>query len=251
MSRVVAIHQPNFLPWLGYFNKMAHADVFVFLDTVQFSKTGGTWMNRVRLSVGDHEGWATAPVVRAYHGLRSVREMKLDAGPWRAKLLRTVRMAYGAAHHFGAVFPVLEPIIMNPAEDLVSYNVRAIRALTASLRLDAAECVFASDLRAAGQGTELLVQLVKAVGATTYLCGAGAAGYQDDAQFGAAGIELVHQAFRHPVYARGGAPFVPGLSVVDALMHCGFDETSALVRSSQPSSWNARERVPQGGVTRP
>jgi len=68
-GRVVAIHQPNFLPWLGYFDKLARADTFVLLDSVQFPKRNGTWMNRVKLLVGGEPGWITVPIVRAYHGL--------------------------------------------------------------------------------------------------------------------------------------------------------------------------------------
>ena len=72
-QRLVAIHQPNFLPWLGYFDKLARADVFILLDTVQFPKKAGSWMNRARLLVGGEPSWITVPVVRSYHGLRSTR----------------------------------------------------------------------------------------------------------------------------------------------------------------------------------
>src|SRR4051794_9997556 len=86
---VVGLHQPNFFPWLGYFDKLVRADVFVLLDNVQFSKTGGTWSNRVRLLAGDAPTWITLPVVRAYSGVRLVREMQIDnRQPWRRKFLQ-------------------------------------------------------------------------------------------------------------------------------------------------------------------
>src|SRR5262245_57551917 len=94
-ERLVALHQPNFFPWLGYFDKLVRADVFVVLDNVQCSKTGGTWSNRVRLLGGDAPRWITMPVVRAYSGVRLVREMQIDnEQPWRRKFLQTLRTYY-------------------------------------------------------------------------------------------------------------------------------------------------------------
>lgn len=232
---VVAIHQPNFFPWLGYFNKITHADVFVVLDNVQFPKTGGTWSNRVRLMVNSRAAWVTMPVVRAYHGVRLIREMKINGTAWRATFLCTIRSAYGRASHFETMFPFLAELVNNPTDRLAEYNLAAIRALTIALGLDRAKLTVGSTLGAEGRGTDLLIAIVKAVGGTAYLCGGGAAGYQRDDEFVAAGIELIHQDFRHPVYRQGNTgEFMPGLSIIDALMNCGFDGTRALVLSSQP-----------------
>ena len=91
-NKVVAIHQPTFFPWLGYFNKIARCDQFVVLDSVQFPKKGGTWSNRVKLLLNGQAGWVTMPVERNYHGVRSYAEMCIDNGtPWRDKLVQTIR----------------------------------------------------------------------------------------------------------------------------------------------------------------
>jgi hypothetical protein len=83
-QRLVAIHQPNFFPWLGYFDKLARADVFILLDDAQYPKTGGTWSNRVQLLINEKPAWVTVPVVRSYHGVRQIREMRIDEQrPWR------------------------------------------------------------------------------------------------------------------------------------------------------------------------
>ena len=83
-ERIVAIHQPNFFPWLGYFDKIARANVFVILDSVQFPKKQGNWMNRVRVLVHGKPHWLTVPVDRTFHGVRSVREMQIASdSPWR------------------------------------------------------------------------------------------------------------------------------------------------------------------------
>ena len=231
MSTVVAIHQPNFLPWLGYFNKIARADVFVVLDNAQFAKTGGTWTNRVRLRINGEARWVTVPVVRRYRGVKTIAEMMIDQGDWRKKLVRTLQTAYGQAPHFDEVLPFIQPLIEAPTDELVRYNLASIVALATALGLDHARLVLASELDVSAVGTDRLVRLVKAVGGNVYLCGGGADGYQEDRKFADAGLRLVYQTFRHPTYDQGETPFIPGLSIVDALMRCGFAETRAFVRS--------------------
>lgn len=229
---IVAIHQPNFFPWMGYFNKIARADVFCLMDNAQFPKTGGTWVNRVRLLIGGEAQWCTAPVTRGYSGVRAIREMELNnATPWREKLIGTIRANYGRAPAFAEVFPVIEPLIRNETASLADYNVQAIRTIAAKLGLTRARLVLGSELQGlTGQATDLLIQMTRAVGGTAYLCGGGAGGYQEDEKFAAAGIGLVYQNFAHPVYTQAKAPeFVPGLSIIDVLMHCGFETAGRLV----------------------
>ncbi|MBW3570225.1 MAG: WbqC family protein [Gemmatimonadetes bacterium] len=231
-SRVVAIHQPNFLPWLGWFDKLARADVFVLMDNTQFPRTSsGTWVNRVRMLVGGGPGWVTVPVARAGRGLRMIHEMEIDdSSRWRDKLLRTLQASYGRAPHFGEVFPPLSEWIGNPTASLAEFNTAAIHGVAGLLGLDTGKLVRGSTLQAEGAATELLIGMTRAAGGTAYLCGGGAEGYQEDEKFSAAGVELVYQGFVPAPYPQGRAPeFVPGLSVVDALMWCGPAGTRALL----------------------
>jgi len=227
---LVAIHQPNFLPWLGFFDKIARADVFVLLDSVQFPKKGGTWTNRVRILVNGEPTWLTVPIDRAYHGTRTIREMRLrdDDGRWRETALKTLRSAYGRAPYFDAVAPELAPLLLDPTAELAVYNERAIRRLCELLGLRT-PLVRSSELAAEGSGTNLLVALVRASGGDAYLAGGGAASYQEDEKFAAAGIELRFQAYAPPAYAQGTDQHVPGLSAVDALMRVGPGDTRALL----------------------
>jgi hypothetical protein len=232
---LVAIHQPNFFPWLGYFNKIARADVFCLMDNAQMPKTGGCYVNRVQLALGGRPAWVTAPVDRSYSGVRAIADIRLDnRRPWRQDLLKTLRAAFGRAAFFREAYALLEPLILNPTESLADYNTAAIRALGAALGLEHCRLVRGSELEVSGQATDLLINLVRAAGGDAYLCGGGANGYQEDAKFAAAGVKLVYQQFRHPVYKQGRADaFVPGLSIIDALMHCGLDGTARQVRGEE------------------
>jgi hypothetical protein len=223
---LVAIHQPTFLPWLGWWDKLVRADVFVLLDDVQFPKKGGTWINRVRLLVNSEPRWVTVPVDRTYHGTRSVREMRIDSSkPWRDEILRTLTASYGRTAHFDEVMPVVEEALDGDAVGIAELDERAIRRLAGPLGIDTSPLVRQSDVGVTGSGTELLVDICRAVGGDGYLSGDGSEGYLVPELFDPAGLELRYQAFRPPRYPQQADRFVPGLSVVDALMNCGFEGT--------------------------
>jgi WbqC-like protein family len=233
---LVAIHQPNFLPWLGFFDKVRRSDVFIVMDNAQFPKTGGTWTNRVQLIVNKEPAWVTVPIVRAYHGVRTVRDMRInDSRTWRAKLVRTIEMNYGRAPHFEEVAPLVREMIDQPTADLAQYNLTAIRTLCSRLDLET-PVALGSSLDTDGRSTDLVVSMVRAVGGTAYLAGGGASGYQEDQRFAEAGIELVYQGFQHPTYPQfNTGAFTPGLSIVDALMNCGFSGVRGLLTTAAPS----------------
>ena len=235
MPKVVAIHQPNFFPWLGYFDKLARADVFIIMDNAQFPKTGGSWSNRVRLAIGGEARWVTMPIIRSYHGLRTCREMEInDKAPWRSTFPKTLRANYGRAPHFDDALALVEQLLAEPTTNLTEFNLTAIRTIAARLELDTDKIVIGTELDTEGRASDLLISMVKAIGGSAYLCGGGAAGYQEDHQFAAAGLDLIYQDFRHPVYVQAGHDrFIPGLSILDALMNIGFAGTSALLRQSK------------------
>jgi hypothetical protein len=231
-ERVVAIHQPNFLPWLGYFDKLARADVFVLLDDAQFPKKGGNWTNRVRMSIDGSSTWMTVPVVRAFSGYRSIREMEIDESrPWRTKMSTAIAQAYSRADHFDETMPLVEELIQVDQSKLATYNENAIRRLADELGLTDTEIVRSSDLAVTSQATQRLVDLVRAVGGTAYLAGGGAGGYQEDDLFADAGLGLVTQDFSAPAYPQLVDPPTTGLSIVDALLNVGLGRTGELLAS--------------------
>ena len=220
MAGLVAIHQPNFFPWLGYFDKIRRVDTFVFLDVVDFPRTGaGNWVNRVGLNVQGAARWITCPISRPGLGV-AIREVVIDdSQPWRTKLLKTLDANYRKSPRFGQAMAVIEPIVMSPERHIAAFNMSAIRSIAKELGLST-RFLLQSDLESAGKATELLVSLVQAAGGDSYLAGGGAAGYQEDEVFGEAGLQLIYQNFVPKPYG-DPARFLPGLSVIDYLMHDG------------------------------
>ena len=216
---VVAIQQPNFFPWLGYFDKIKQADVFVFLDDVDYPRSGsgmGSWTNRVRIAVQGRPAWIGAPISR-YSGRRRIMDIRIAPDPkWRRKLMRTLMANYSRAPRFRDAMAMLEPLINRDTDDLATYNIEAIKTISRSLGLKAS-FVRQSDTTAKGTATMLLVSLTQMVGADTYLCGGGAEGYQEDELFERAGLTLRYQHFAPRSYGEVQR-FLPGLSVIDYLM---------------------------------
>jgi hypothetical protein len=223
MVGVVAIHQPNFFPWLGYFDKIRRAEVFVLLDAVDYPRPGsggmGSWCNRTRIAMQSEARWITCPLRRMRLGSPILAAEIDDSQPWRAKLLRTLETNYRKAPRYLQTMVLLEPLIKAPETNLAAFNIAAIGAIAACLGLSS-RLVLQSSLPYSGNATELLISLVKAVGGSAYLAGGGTGGYQDDALFGECGVELVKQDFVARAY---GDPmrFLPGLSVIDYLMQDG------------------------------
>lgn len=228
-SRVVAIHQPNFFPWLGYFDKIARSDVFILLDHVQFQKTGGTWSNRVRLLVGGEANWVTAPIARNFHGVRAINEIEFQPNdPWREKLKKSLIANYARAPFFNETMEFIEPLISNPENNLARYNGAAVTTIAKRLGLPSEKFCWSSDIGADEQSNEMLISLTRAVGGDAYMCGGGAEGYQEDALFAAVNIGLIYQDFKHPVYTQiVRKNFTAGLSIIDAFMYCGLSGTQS------------------------
>jgi len=223
MSGLVAIHQPNFFPWLGYFDKIRRADVFVFLDAVDYPRSGsssmGSWTNRVKLAIQGEARWVTCPLKRMPLGSSILAAEINDNQPWRVKLLKTLDANYRKAPDYDEVLSELEPLINSPQTNLAGFNIAAIKAIAARLGIST-PMVRQSELPYEGRATELLISLVRAAGGDAYLAGGGAGGYQQDELFAAHGVRLEYQGFVPEIYGPEKR-FISGLSIIDYLMYDG------------------------------
>lgn len=232
---LVAIHQPQYLPWLGYLDKIDRADVFVILDTVQFKKN--EWQNRNRIRTAQGCQWVTVPVLHRFG--QPINEVRINAsGDWAAKHLRAIEMHYARAPHREPFLDGLRAIFRRPWERLSDLNVTVLHWLLEAYGITT-PLHMASEMRLRDEPTARLIDICRAVGGTGYLAGAGAAGYMDLPRFEASGIRLEAQDFHHPVYPQCYTPFVPGMAAIDLLFTCG-GEALRLLRCARPQSREAR-----------
>ncbi len=223
----IAIHQPHYLPWLGYFAKWAAADRFVFLDTVQYEKNG--WQNRNRIKTSAGPTWLTVPV-HARLGT-TIGDVAVDAEqPWRARHLRAIEVAYAQAPHLVRYHGNLDAFHARPWGRLAPLAAASATWLAHALGVTA-PATLASELDlgpAATDATARLVAICRAVGADTYLAGRDGARYMDLDQFRVAGIAVEAQAYAHPVYTQLHGEFVPSLSALDLLLMHGHEALAIL-----------------------
>ena len=214
----LAAHQPQYLPWLGYFDKMARVDRFVLLDTVQFKKN--EWQNRNRIRTASGWQWLTVPVHHRFP--MSIAEVRIDdSAGWRRKHKEALRQAYARAPHRRAILPPICELLDRPVGDLATLNVECVRMLAAMLGVTT-RVIQASSLADIPDGPdERLIALCRRFGATTYLAGQGGHDYMDLEAWRRAGIAVEFQEFRHPVYPQGHPDFTPNLSAIDTLVHLG------------------------------
>jgi len=227
---IAAIHQPNYAPWLGYFAKIARADVFVFLDNVQYSKNN--YINRVQVDVQGVQRWLTVPVTYSFGD--PINHVRPANACWPRSHLDSLRAFYSDAAAFAEVWPALRDIygsLYRP--DIATSNQVLIEVISARLGL---KCSFrrASEFAVGGAAADdRLIAILRNLGvATSYLSGKGGAAYQDPEKFSRAGIDLRYSDFVHPTYRQNHPHFLPGLSILDAVFQIGFDRTADLIAGS-------------------
>ncbi|MBI4348557.1 MAG: WbqC family protein [Elusimicrobia bacterium] len=224
---LIAAHQPHFLPWLGYFDRVQKADRFVLLDHVQFERQN--YQNRARILMGGRVEWLTVPVVQKSRDERII-DKEVHNGvdgrmAWGRRAVMTLEHAYGRAPFFRRYFPELRELLERRWGRLVDLDLAltgwCLRQLDIRTPL-----VRSSELGVQGRKSEMVLDLCKRTGASAYMAGMGGSRtYLDVTAFEGHGVRVVWQEYRQPDYRQpgGGTAAVRGLSVVDALFNCGPD----------------------------
>lgn len=217
---IVACHQPNFLPWIGFFYKALLADLVVLLDDVQFAR-GFTWVNRNRLKCDQGELWLTVPVKKKGRGLQKIKDVEvLDEGNWPRRFFQGIFQNYAHALYFAEHRAFLKDLIQMRWGKLVDLNVAAIYYLAGSLGIGN-KVVLQSSLQIQSQGSELLVKITKETGADVYLTSLVSKKYVDENLFARHGITIQFFKFIPPVYPQLWGEFIYNLSALDLLLNCG------------------------------
>jgi hypothetical protein len=221
----VAIHQPEYFPWLGYLDKARRADVFVLLDDVQFDRS--SQQHRARVAGANGPVWLTIPFVHRFP--QRIDEVAAADDRWRAKHWKTLQACYGRAAGWKDAAPRLEAFFARPHPRVVDAALGSVTLLLEAFGVGT-RVVRSSELGIAGQKAELVLDLCRALGATRYLSGRTGATYLDAAAFAQAGVTLEVQSFTIPPYPRlrEPDPGERGLSALDAWLNLGAGAAALL-----------------------
>jgi len=225
---VVAVHQPQYLPWLGYFNKVDRADIFVLFDNVQFKKN--EWQNRNRIKAAQGWQWLTVPVMYRYPQL--INEVLINYRVnWQHKQRQAILSNYKKAPHYNRLEGFFEEIFSSSWQFISQLNIQIVRKLAKILGIDTPIYV-ASELGEFPQDPdERLIAITKHFGSDTYLAGTGGRGYMDLAKYHERGIKVIFQDFKHPVYRQLFDGFEQFMSVIDLIYNHG-DKSLTILRGN-------------------
>jgi len=222
----VGIHQPNYIPWGGYFYKVLHSDVFIFLDDAQYTKNSLINRNKIKTAAG--AAWLTIPVKGSIS--KTIHEIGFAVDSWANKHISTLQMNYAKAPYTKDYLPQIAECMLKPYDNLANHNIPLIQMIAGFL---GAKCVFlrSSEMKAEGKSDKKLAALVCEAEGTVYLSGKGGANYQSEETFAQNGVKLAYTNYVQREYPQLWGPFEANLSILDILFNCG-DKSAEWIRGS-------------------
>jgi len=217
--KTISIHQPNFMPWLQFFDKMKKCDHFVFLDDVQFEKNG--WQNRHKIRTSEGSMWITVPV-KSHINLK-LNETKIDyTHNWFEKHRKSLVMNYSKAKYFDKYWEPIEKIFDLKYENIVDLNLDLIEFIKEKFDIKT-KTILSSELDVKSNGSKRVIDICKKLDADIYLSGHGLPGkkYIDENDFKINNIQLEYQNFIHPEYKQCYSSFISNLTSLDLLFNEG------------------------------
>ena len=226
MKHIVSMHQSQYLPWPPFFKKMALADTFVLMDTVQFQKNG--LQNRNKISSANGAYWLTIPVNSKLS--ESILEKQAVDIRWKKKHLKSIRSSYSKARYFDCYFDKLERIINSASMNLSHINYELICFLRDVLGIKN-DMVLLSELSVNGHKSELIIEACRALQATHYISGIGGKAYLDRTMFSDNEINLIFCSSETPYYDQIHPP-TQGLSILDWLFQDKLENIKRYIHGS-------------------
>jgi WbqC-like protein family len=220
---ILSVHQPQYLPWLGYFHKIAQSDVFVFLDNVQYKAREFQNRNKIRTQKGGM--WLTVPVISKKQGRQMIADVRIDNNfPWPSNHWDNLKTWYGHAEYFRQYADFFNQLYKRKWERLIELNLEIINFALNALSI-CKTISFESELKTTRTKTERIIEICKKLNADTYLSGAGGRQYLEEDKFVKENIRLVYQDFKHPTYRQqfmqNSEDFIPCMSIADLLFNEG------------------------------
>jgi hypothetical protein len=217
---IEAGHQPDYIPWLGFFDKIKNCDVFIIEDNIQFERQG--FRNRNRIKTSDGVKWLTVPIKHVGNNV-PINEVQINnyaERDWAERHWLTIKHNYSRSPYWDKYSTLIEEVYCQRWDLLIDFNMHFIKLIMGLLDIKK-PLVYASNLESSGKKCELLISQCKALGADTHLSGSGGLDYIDKGRFEQEGIKLIFQDFKYPVYDQLYGEYEPNLSVIDYLLCTG------------------------------
>jgi hypothetical protein len=219
MSKTIAIHQPNYIPWLGYFYKIYQSDIFVFLDDAQFSNQGMQNYHYIKTPQGSYR--LKIPVKGKFGDL--IKEIKTrDELGWKKKHLKSIEMNYKKSKYFEEIFPGYSSLILDEYDGLADLNISIIIHICKKFGIQT-DFALSSKIGLNSKREQKVLDICSTLNGTIYYSGTGAKAYQKEENFKECGIELRYSEYFPFEYPQLWGDFQSNVSVIDYLMNCGYN----------------------------
>jgi hypothetical protein len=229
---ILSIHQPQYMPWIGYFHKIASSDIFVFLDDVQFKKNEWQHRNRIKSS----KGWQWLSVPSHYRFPQLINEVKVFEGnKWKKDHLNSIKSCYGRARYFDNYIDIIEKFYNNSWETMGDLCMDSVKMLVGILGIGT-KIEISSKYDIPGVSSIRLKNICEYLSSSVYLSGIGGRDYLDESVFMDVGIDVIYQEFTCPSYDQiwsDISDFIPNLSVLDLIFNCGEKSYDILMGSKK------------------
>lgn len=208
------------MPWLGFFHKIALADVYVILDNVQYRRRYFQNRNKIRTKEGWQ--WLTVPVEKEKRDALLIKDVAINNENlnWKSRNIQSLYHNYRKAPYFHNYWEEFKATYEKDLFALADLNLSLIKFFFKTLNMEKA-IRLASELKVSGEKGELIFNICTALRAKTYVSGISGKEYLDLKQFQEAAINIVFQEFHHPIYKQLYDPFIPCMSVLDLLFNYG------------------------------
>ena len=217
----IAIHQPEHIGYLGYYNKMFNADAWVILDNVQMAKRDFVRRNRIRTANGSM--WLSVPVRTKGRYHQRICDVEIESERnWQKSHWKSIEQNYRRAPYFETYAPAIHAMYERPWHKIADLNIAFMQCIMALLGIER-PLYTASALGVEGKSSQLLADLTATVGGTEYLSGPMGREYLDESIFAERGLTVSYNDFCHPVYSQHHGEFIPYMAVIDLLFNHGPD----------------------------
>lgn len=224
---ILAVHQPQYLPWLGYFHKIANCDFFLFLDDVQYKKR--EFQNRNRIKTASGELWLTIPVITKGHYTQNIKDVKINKEEkWESQHWASIVQNYKKAQHFDEHKEFFQKLYEKKWDFLIDISMEITRYSLEYLDIKT-PLKMSSEYNVLTQSTERIIDLCKKTKADAYFSGSGGKAYMDEKLFSDNNIKLTFQDYHHQEYKQAYTGFMPYLSIIDLLFNCGQESRKILL----------------------
>lgn len=238
---IISIHQPVYLPWIGFIDKLVSSDVFVFLDDVQYEKNG--FQNRNKIKTESGEMWLTIPTSGKSKTL--LKDVKVDnTSRWEEKHLKSIVQNYSKAQFFNKYWKEMNKFYEKSYEYLIDFNMEIILFLMKNFKIKT-KILFSSELEISKKGSERILDICKSLNAEEYISGIGGKNYLNVDDFNKNNIKIKFQKFKHPIYNQSFESFIPNLAAIDLLFNEGENSVNIINQTYTFNEINARDDYQQ------